>query len=235
MRKIILGFALLFASAPAWSQDLRIILDRQEDGVVGFLALPVADVPDMLGGEVIGLADEAGNVPFSTIQRTGTAEQGDAAIAQTTLSIEGEAVLIETMSMMAHPKDLDVAFHDPFDGYTAMSVCTATDPGRPLRLAELDLYLGFYAYRVAGFSDLSLTFGNAAPIAVEVREYVDGEFMRATQTRIGAGESLPLGEASARVGMLYSYLWLLVGAALVALLAAWFRRRFPMGRAPEET
>ncbi|MEO0860362.1 MAG: hypothetical protein AAFY65_07105 [Pseudomonadota bacterium] len=205
----------VIAAGLSAAPDVEIILKRQYDSLEIFVSTQADKVGPVLGGHLAGLINETGYIPFNDMLRNGSTEFGESMMSQTTMRVDGDLVLVEATSFMAHPPELDLPFEIPFDAEVATSVCAAEEPDRTFVLADLTTFAGYIAYPVDGYASIEIDLGGPADAQVLLSVF-DGETLVARDTVNVTGDT-PL---VVRAGGAHSYLPLFVSLALMALGAA---------------
>lgn len=106
------------------------IIDRNKDAIEVFVSLAATDIPAVFGNAADFIARPGEVVAYEAL-REGTWDQGDAMIAGAQMRVGNDAVALEAMSLMVHPKDSRAPFDTPLDGIIAIGVCTVPDPNAP--------------------------------------------------------------------------------------------------------
>ena len=76
--------------------------------------------------------------------------------------------------MMVHDPDIGPDFTSPYAAELSIAVCTSPETVQNIRLATLEGYLGFFAWKVGGFAELVIELPEAGRGVLElrVREFV---------------------------------------------------------------
>lgn len=149
-----------------------LIVDRRADSVALFLSIPAEELRPAFGSGAENLLGPDGTIDIDRLY-DGTFSLADEIFAQVRIRADERPVTFEAMSMMVHDPEALPAFETPWDGETAIAVCTSPDTVDQLGLETLQAYLGFYAWRLNGLAELSLTLPNEgrAVEQIEVREF----------------------------------------------------------------
>lgn len=142
------------------------MVDRDATSIELFVRIPAPLLPEKFAAFPPGFLAENGQVDVTPF-RNGTWDHGDAFFEDVVATIGGDPVVFEAMSMMVHPPEFDTPFRDPIDAFTAISVCNVPVGIALLPVDTLVAYLGYIAYPVDGYGDLSLTFPAQATVQIE--------------------------------------------------------------------
>ncbi len=193
MRTCCLCLILFFVASAAAAQDLRVIANRADDGIELYLGMRASDMPALLGHSASWMSDSNGHVDITPF-RKGTFDQADTVFSNVQTTLDDTAVQFEAMSLMVHTDTLIPPFDTPVDAMVAMAVCTAPESDVPLHLDTLSTYAGYYAYKVDGLANLTLTFPHTGRSAIEVsiRSFYDGDWVADETAVLTDGGSLAL-------------------------------------------
>ncbi|MEM8980294.1 MAG: hypothetical protein AAGD04_12470 [Pseudomonadota bacterium] len=208
--------ALSFAS-PAISDEITLIVDRDEDAIEFFVSVAGETITPLFGVEPKGLVALDGTVSFEEL-RIGTAVQADWLIQEVEFAVGGQPTVFEAMSMMVHPKTDLLPFVEPVDGSIAMSVCNVPDPG-PMALEALHSYAGFIAYPTQGYENLEITLPLNREMVVTTHSYLRGEFLHSSKQNIAPGSAIML-EGLSPLEARFHQKWGFIGLALLVVLSA---------------
>lgn len=170
------------------------------------------------GGVPAGLLNQEGHINFDDF-RDGSAPFGDWMSQDWSFAVDGAPHELEAMSFMVHPTDVALPVTTPLEGYTAMSVCNAPLDQAPLPLALASLAVGYIAYPVDGFDDLSLRL-NADGLdgaTVRVIEFKDWSKLNDTIAVVADGGLLQLAAVNRWSLGSATWAWVLAAAAGFAM------------------
>ena len=200
-----------------------LIVDRRADSISLFITLPAVDLEPVFGTGAEALLDAEGTIDIDALYE-GTFDLADEIFAPlTATSVSGE-LPFEAMSMMVHDPALLPVFETPWDGETAIAVCTSPETVDLLGLEPLQAYLGYFAWEVNGLEPFSLTFPASTSEATtfEVREFWNTQHTGTKIVMLGADRTIQL-EPGAGAPLGQATLWLLavacfaVGAVFLVL------------------
>ncbi|MQY42121.1 hypothetical protein GG681_05675 [Epibacterium sp. SM1969] len=214
------------AAIPVTPQDadLRVIVERSDQELSFFLALPVDQMEPLLGTDLSIIFSDDGKLPLDDFQRDGSFELADDVFAAVSGAVGGTAAIFDPMSMMLHPNASALPFSDPFDGILSTSVCgvfIAPEDQVPERMTA---YYGGIFLNVAPNAPVQLDFpktGRSA-ITVKLRQYDDSGFVGETTVALPDGGALVLFEpwfSRSQVALAY-----LLGLVIVLLAGFRFRQ-----------
>ncbi len=92
--------------------------------------------------------------------------------------------------MMVHPPEFDVPFRDPIDAFTAIGVCNVPQGLSLFSVDSLMAYMGYIAYPVDGYADLTVLFPASATI--EISEFDQGRPIGNSRVSVGPDEPMIL-------------------------------------------
>ena len=216
MKPASLALCLSLCASPVWSADLEVIIDRNKDAIEVFVSLAATDIPAVFGNAADFIARPGEVVAYEAL-REGTWDQGDAMIAGAQMRVGNDAVALEAMSLMVHPKDAPMPFDTVADAYLAMSVCNGFAPGTVPTVDILHVYAGYIAYPVAEDGVLALELGNTDMVNVTVRDYRTGPLAGEERVELSPGAVLRIDPERAPEWPLWTYFAALAGAAGVVL------------------
>ncbi len=158
--------------------------------------------------------NDRGHVNFDDF-RDGSAPFGDWMSRNWAFEVNGTAHPLEAMSFMLHPTDVALPVTTPLEGYIAMSVCNAPLDQAPLPLDLASLAVGYIAYPVDGFGDLSLRLNAESLHGATVRliEFKDWSKLNETTIRITGDGELELMAVNPWSLGSATWLWVLAAAA----------------------
>ena len=222
------AFADGVAEGAATPETPVLIVDRRADNVSLFLTLPAVDIEPLFGMGAEALLDESGTIDIDALYE-GTFDLADQIFSDVTVTSAAGPMPFEAMSMMVHDPAVLPAFRTPWDGETAIAVCTSPETVDLMGLEPLQAYLGYFAWKVNGLEPFSLTFPDTTSdtTVLEVREFWNAQHMSTSQMTLGAdptlhldpGTGTPLGQAT---------LWLLAIASFaVGAVFLLLHRRSP--------
>ncbi|MEL6410821.1 MAG: hypothetical protein AAFS08_16145 [Pseudomonadota bacterium] len=137
---------------------LTLIVNRDHDSAVYYLAMPADDITGLLATDPHLVFSDNGAVPIDQFRQYGSFELADEVFAKVTGTAGEKQLSFEAMSMMVHPLDQPQPFATPWDGVTAISVCTV-DYGRDsLFPSGLQLYYGAYTDGIKPDEPLKISF-----------------------------------------------------------------------------
>jgi hypothetical protein len=137
------------------SEKTQIIIARTDHSVELFVALPALQALELFNAPQGMFLNEDGLVDFDAF-RAGTADTAEALWQGVEARIGQAKVSFEPMSLMLHPQEDQLPFTSPWDGLTAVSVCSSE--GGTATLEETVLYLAMIAYTDQAQGDLTLKF-----------------------------------------------------------------------------
>ena len=183
-------------AAPATAQAdtvAEILIDRRADQVSLYFALPAADLEPLFGKTAEPLLGPDGTVDIDGLYE-GTYLLADDIFADARVSIGGQEVPVEALSMMLHDPEFLPGFIDPYDAQVSIAVCTSPETVRGMGLSELDAYLGYFAWNVDGHQPVEISFSETGrgDMTISVRDFVDFELVSAWKTTIPDGATLSL-------------------------------------------
>lgn len=169
-----------------------LIVDRRADAISLFFSLPAIELP-----AVFGMGGEALLGPDQTIDIValydGTFDLADRIFAQVETASGGQSVTFEALSMMVHDPDVLPDFQTPWDGETAIAVCTSPETVDNLGLEPLQVYLGYFAWKLNGLDPLTLRFAGASDdTVIEVRDFWNRQHLGTTKMTFGPGRTITL-------------------------------------------
>lgn len=221
--------SFVMASGDAY---LTLIVNRDDDSAVYYLAMPSEDIPELLATDLSLVFSDGGAVPIDEFREYGSFELADEVFANVKGKAGDRTLNFEAMSMMVHPLDSPQPFATPWDGVTAISVCTVDYEKDALLPAGLQLYYGAYTDGLTPEEPLSIAFPatgrEAFPIVIH--RYQDGVHQSTDRAVLEDGGTLVIPANEAKVK--YRWLWLSVSAFLFFFAAALLRLRFS-NRSPE--
>lgn len=213
-----ISFAAL-VSAPVYAAELDIIVDRKADAVEVFVSLAATDIPAVFGNATDFIAPTGVIVAYDDL-REGTWDQGDAMIAGTQLNVGADAVALEAMSLMVHPKDAPMPFGSVADAYLAMSVCNGFAPGTVPTIDILHAYAGYIAYPVDGTQPLSFTLQNSEFVSVTIKDMYEGSLISEQAFKLVPSGTITLRTVEPQYGFvlwqMFATIATLAGLVLVA-------------------
>lgn len=161
-------------AAASVTGGVEILLDRRADEVSVYFAMPATDLTTVFGQGADPLLGTDGTVDIDRLY-DGTYLVADDIFAGARLSIGGETMTVEALSMMLHDPAFLPGFADPYDAQVAIAVCTSPETVRGMGLPELRAYLGYHVWKVDGHEAIEITFPEVgrAPVTFTVRDFVD--------------------------------------------------------------
>ncbi|MEM9268654.1 MAG: hypothetical protein AAGA78_06930 [Pseudomonadota bacterium] len=219
---VVLFWGCAVASLAEPVTRIEVILERNERSVEIFVGLPAEAMVSAFGLPPQTFENDAGVVEFSTL-REGTFETGDVFFAGLEMSLAGQTVPLEAMSMMVHPEDAKLEFNTPWDGLIAIAVCTVEEPEVPVGLSGLYAYAGAIAYLdgATGQIELSLPHLAEAGYELHVRDFTHGVGQASTQYVLQPGETIIV--PSRETGVLSASVLSAVALALAMIGLVWVR------------
>ncbi|MEM8576396.1 MAG: hypothetical protein AAGF60_00960 [Pseudomonadota bacterium] len=163
--RFVISLALMAFALPAMAAE--VILSRESRGVAIYIKMPFEDVPVLFGQPVEGLLNYDGATSFADLSR-GTFDQAEALAQDVKFTINGQDAPFAAMSMMIHPEDNPVPFHDPLDALMAISVCGVPLPETPPANEDLVWIGGWYAPGTTDVTELTITFPDTGRDAMGV-------------------------------------------------------------------
>ncbi|MEM6944526.1 MAG: hypothetical protein AAF565_12320 [Pseudomonadota bacterium] len=201
---------------------LTMIVDRSDGDMVYYLLMPAEQIVPLLNTDPELVFSANGAVPIDAFRREGSFDLADDVFRGVRSNRPDGALAFYSMSLMLHPKGEPMPFDTPFDGLTAISVCTVDYAFDAFVPGDLDLYYGAYAYEVADDETVTLTFPETGRAALDVviRQYVDGRFVTEETAVLEDGGTLALAPA-AQSAMPMPPAALAFAGITVLLLGAW--------------
>ncbi len=220
--------AALVLATPLRADDrqIRVILDRQEQAISLYFAMPAEMIPSVFDRSAEGVVGADGTVDLAGLYE-GTFDTGDHIFAGVRAQIGGHSAKFESTSLMVHDPANLPAFTTPLDAEISIAICNAPDVVGQMPLSALHAYAGYFAWKVDGSAPVSLSFpktGRGA-IPVLVSEYDNGRRVGISEAVLADGGALtfepprPPQFASTRL-----LIWLIAGVVLTLGLAAVYRR-----------
>lgn len=139
------------------ASGLRLIVNRSEDAVTIYTALPGSLLPDRFGAVPPPLQAGPEGLDLDELSR-GTGDTAGWLTARAEARLGDRAVVLEPLSVMVHPIELDMPFQTPHDGAIATAVCVAPPMG-PQQLDALTVFAGFHLDGADGSAPLMLRLG----------------------------------------------------------------------------
>jgi hypothetical protein len=182
-----------------------LIVDRRPQSISLFVSMPARDLSALFGTGGEDLLGVDGTIDVDGLYE-GTFRLADRIFAPVEARIGGERAVFEGLSMMVHDPAVLPEFRTPWDGETAIAVCTSPETVDNMGLERLQAYLGFFVWKTDGMAPLSLRFPdtgrealtvevrdfwNMQPLGVERLELEDGGTLVLEAGK--AGSALPLG------------------------------------------
>lgn len=185
--------ALLPAVAMASDKPaLSFIVDRSDGDMAYYMSMSAEHIVPLLDADPALVFSNSGAVPIETFRREGSFDLADEVFRHVRSDRPAGANAFYSMSLMLHPTDFPLPFETPFDGLTAVSVCTVDYDFSTFAPGDLNLFYGAYAYEVAPTEAVSLTFPATGreTLDVVIRHYTDGRFVGEERASLADGGTL---------------------------------------------
>ncbi|MEL6959887.1 MAG: hypothetical protein AAGL89_13140, partial [Pseudomonadota bacterium] len=136
--------------------SIQLIVNRSDDNVDIYLTLPASEIADLFGSEQNLWATEDGRVDLNQFQ-VDTAPLGDAIIEPVKVTVDGQPVIAEAISVMMHEMTVSVPFDAPWDAILAVTLCSVPITNPTPAVSEVQAYLGYNLYEINGLGEISLS------------------------------------------------------------------------------
>ena len=198
-----------------------ILIDRRADEVSLYFAMPAPLLPEVFGTGADELVGADGTIDIDRLY-DGTFLTADEIFAGVAVEVDGQAEVFEGLSLMVHDPAILPDFATPYDAQISIAVCNSPETVRGMGLAELDAFMGFYAWKVDGYSDVAVRFPMLGRESVRLRvlDFVDLELKNEEVVSVPDGGTLVIGptqRSSSGLSVAAGQILVLVGLAALAL------------------
>ena len=230
--KLLLSFLVLVALSTTWDPgrahssendaDIHLIVHREAEDVEFYISMPAHLISALLGKDSNLIFSDQGRLPADTFRQRGSFELADILFDQLQATSGEQKVKLQSMSMMAHPKDMSLPFSTPIDATLAISICDNDTSDRNMVPENVQLLYGGFGSGWGATNEIGVHFPKTGrkALSLSVRSFTDGQFMGSSRVELADGGKFtiprPANSSYASGGLVGAFL--LAGAAGLGLL-----------------